>query len=520
MEGMRTFLLLGIAVAVAAQQAPRTQQADAPAAPAAAKPADVKTEPDPVVTKQEMRIGSRTLSYTATTGRMPMVNQQTGQTEAHMFFVAYTLDGPTPKKQRPLMIAFNGGPGAATVWLHLGMIGPKRVRMKDDGSYPQPPFALEDNAHTFLEFADLVFVDPVGTGYSRAINPEVGKKFWNVDGDIASVGDFVRLYLTRYERWNSPLFVIGESYGTFRAAGLAGHLIDRGVAFNGVILVSSILNFQTARFNKGNDLPYQLFLPTYAATAWYHKKVAPDLQKDLKKTLKEAEDYASGDYALALAKGDRITPAERTAAIDKLHRLTGLEKRWLDQNDLRIEIMRFIKELRRAEGKTVGRLDSRLEGVEGLNGSEMPQFDPSMTAIRPPYTALFIDYSRGQLNYKSDLDYYVLGGGIGAWEYGAGGRNAYADTSDALRQAFAKNPYMRVFIGSGYYDLATPYFATEYTFSHMGLPTRFKEHITKSYFDAGHMFYSHVPSLERVSKEIGEFVRKSIPDAKAATGGQ
>jgi carboxypeptidase C (cathepsin A) len=260
-------------------------------------------------------------------------------------------------------------------------------------------------------------------------------------------------------------------------------------------------------------------LPTYAATAWYHKKVAPDLQKDLKKTLKEAEEYAGGDYALVLAKGDRLTDAERTTALEKLHRLTGLDKKWLDQNDLRIEIMRFIKELRRSERKTVGRLDSRLEAAEGLDGSEVPQFDPSLTAIRPPYTALMHDYAHRVLSYKTDLEYYALGGGIGPWDYGPGGSNAYVDTSDALRQAFAKNPYMKVYVGSGYYDLATPYFATEYTLSHMGLPAKFRESVTKSYFEAGHMFYIHKPSLERVSKEVAEFVRRALPATKAVASG-
>ncbi len=494
---MRFLLLCAVMTVTWAQQ---------PAA-APAKPAESAKEPDPVVASHESRIGTRTLRYKTATGRLPIANPQTGAAEAHMFFMAYTLERTGPARERPLLFSFNGGPGSASVWMHMGMIGPKRVKLTENGEYPPPPFTLEDNPYTFLEFADLVFIDPIGTGYSRALTPELGRKFFGVQGDIASVGEFIRLYLTRYDRWNSPLYLIGESYGTFRAAGVAGWAIEKGIAFNGVILISSILNYQTARFNKGNDLPYALFLPTYTATAWYHKKLPPDLQRDLKKALKEAEDYAGGEYAVVLAKGDRLSDAERRAAIDKLARLTGLDKRWLEEHDLRIEIMRFTKELRRAEGKTVGRIDSRLEASEGLNGAETPQFDPSIAAIRPPYTALFADYVRNSLNYKSDLEYYILGGGIGAWDYGPGGTNAYADTSDALRQAFAKNPHQRVYIGSGYFDLATPYFATEYTFSHMGLPKQYHAQIQKSYFEAGHMFYSHVPSLVKVSKEIGEFIR-------------
>ncbi len=487
---------------------------------APAKPDSPAPEPLPVTIQHEMRAGSTAIKYSTTTGRLPIANEQTGAVEGQMFFIAYTRETPTPKSQRPLMFSFNGGPGAASVWMHLGMIGPKRVRMMEDGSYPPPPFELVDNQHTFLEFADLVFIDTIGTGYSRASTADLGKKFWGVQGDIASVSEFIRLYLTRYQRYTSPLFLIGESYGTFRAAGVAGYLIDRGIAFNGVLLISSILNFQTARFNKGNDLPYSLFLPTYTATAWYHKKLPRDLQGDLKKALKESEDYAQGEFAQVLAKGDRLTPQERSDAVGKLSRLTGLDKRYIEENDLRIQIMKFIKELRRSEGKTVGRLDSRLEASEGSNGSEVPGFDPAMTAIRPPYQSLIVDYLRGALKYETDLPYYVLGGGIGNWEYGPGGTNQYADTSDALRQAFVKNPYMRLFVASGYYDLATPYFATEYTMSHLGIPPQFKGSIDKSYYEAGHMFYIHVPSLKKVSGEVADFVRRASSGGKATNSGQ
>ncbi len=357
-------------------------------------------EPAPVVKKHSISLNGKTINYTTTTGRLPITNEQ-GEVEAHMFFVAYLLDNPPAK--RPLLFSFNGGPGSASVWLHMGVLGPKIVRMKDDGTYPPPPFELVDNAHSFLPFTDMVFIDPVGTGYSRAVKPELGKKFFGAQGDIASVSEFIRLWLGRYQRWSSPLYMIGESYGTFRAAGVAGYLVDRGVAFNGVVLISSILQYQTARFSPGNDLPYSLFLPTYTAIAWYHKKLEAGLQGDLREAVKEAEQYASGEYVTVLAKGDRLTPAEWTKAIDKLHRLTGLEKRYLDQHDLRIEINHFTKELLRDRGMLVGRLDGRLTGVEGLNGDPVSEFDPSMTAIRAPYTAIFNDYARRELGYESDL---------------------------------------------------------------------------------------------------------------------
>ena len=484
---IRTLFLLIAGISVLAQTPPKV------------------IEPAPVVKKHAISLNGKTLNYTTTTGRLPITNEQ-GEVEAHMFFVAYLLDNPPAK--RPLLFSFNGGPGSASVWLHMGVLGPKIVRMKDDGTYPPPPFELVDNAHSFLPFTDMVFIDPVGTGYSRAVKPELGKKFFGAQGDIASVSEFIRLWLGRYQRWSSPLYMIGESYGTFRAAGVAGYLVDRGVAFNGVVLISSILQYQTARFSPGNDLPYSLFLPTYTAIAWYHKKLEAGLQGDLREAVKEAEQYASGEYVTVLAKGDRLTPAERTKAIDKLHRLTGLEKRYLDQHDLRIEINHFTKELLRDRGMLVGRLDGRLTGVEGLNGDPVSEFDPSMTAIRAPYTAIFNDYARRELGYESDLHYYILGGGTGPWDWGQAGSNRYAETAGALRQAFAKNPYMRVYVGSGYYDLATPYFATEYTFSHMGLPAMYKGQITTKMFPAGHMFYSLKPALAELSKDIEAFVMK------------
>lgn len=482
------------AMSIGAQPQPATQ------------PAKPTPEPAPVSRNHTVTLNGKSYSYSTTAGRLPITNDQ-GEVEAHMFFIAYTLDNAPAK--RPLMFSFNGGPGSSSVWLHLGVLGPKIVKMQDDGGYPPPPFELIDNPNSFLPFTDMVFIDPVGTGYSRAVKQDVGRKFFGVQGDIQSVSEFIRLYLTRYSRWNAPLYLIGESYGTFRAAGVAGYLVDRGVAFNGICLVSSILNFQTARFSPGNDLPFMLFLPTYTAIAWYHKKLPGDLQQaGLKEATREAEQYAISEYSTVLAKGDRLTPEERQKAIEKLHRLTGIEKRFLDQNNLRIEINRFTKELLRDRGTTVGRLDGRLTGVEGLNGATEPEFDPSMTAIRAPYTALFNDYNRRELGYESDLQYHILGGGIGPWDYGSGGNNRFAETADALRSAFAKNPFLRVYIGSGYYDLATPYYATEYTFSHMGLPAKYKPRIESKMFEAGHMFYIWRPALERLTKDIEAFVTK------------
>ncbi|HEY6546596.1 MAG TPA: peptidase S10 [Vicinamibacteria bacterium] len=467
-------------------------------------------EEKPVTTKHELKLPGRLLRYSVTTGLMPLKNEQ-GEKEADIFFMAYTAERSGGPEKRPLMFSFNGGPGSSSVWLHLGALGPRRVKMLDDGGMPAPPYQLVDNEHTWLDQTDLVFIDPVGTGYSRATKPELGKKFWGLQGDIESVGEFIRLYLTRYERWGSPLFLVGESYGTTRAAGLSGHLVDQGIAFNGILLVSSILNFQTARFTKGNDSPYPLFLPTYSATAWYHKRLPADLQaKPVKAVLEEVRAFAGGEYTLALAKGDRLSAAERAATLDKLARYTGLGKTWLDETDLRVEIQQFCKELLRSEKRTVGRLDSRFKGIDHDAAGERPDFDPSMAAIRPPYTATLNDYVRRELGYKSDLHYYILGGGIGApWDFGRAGAG-FADTSEALRSAFSKNPSMRVFVASGYYDLATPFFATEYTLSHMGLEASQRARVFTHEYEAGHMMYIHVGELGRLKKDMAAFVEAAL----------
>jgi len=474
----------------------------------AEKPAE-KEEP-PVVTHHEIRVAGKSLKYTATTGMMPLRDAK-GETEAHIFFMAYTLDGVSDIARRPLMFSFNGGPGSASVWLHLGALGPKRVVMLANGEMPAPPFHLVDNEYTWLDQTDLVFIDPVGTGYSRALKPELNKKFWNLHGDIQSVGEFIRMYLTRNERWTSPLFLVGESYGTTRAAGLSDYLVERGIAFNGIVLVSSILNFQTADFAKGNDLPYVLYLPTYAATAWYHHKLSPDLQRDLQKTLKEVEAWAETGYAEALAKGDRLTAAERQATIDRLARYTGLDKRYIDDSNLRVPIFRFTKELLRNQKRTVGRIDSRFKGIDESAATDVPEYDPSIAAIRPPYTTTFNNYVRGELGYKTDLEYYILGEGITSpWEWGPGSRPGFPDTSDDLRSAFSKNQYMKLYVASGYFDLATPYFATQYTLTHMGLDPSLRGNIRTGEYDAGHMVYIDTKSLEKLKREVASFLENAL----------
>ncbi len=462
-------------------------------------------EETPVATKHEIKMGAKTLRYTVTTGLMPIKNAA-GDTEARMFYMAYTLDREGAAAQRPLMFSFNGGPGSASVWLHLGALGPKRVKMQDDGMMPAPPFQLVDNEQTWLDKTDLVFIDPIGTGYSRPAKPELGAKFFGLQGDLDSVGEFIRMYLTRNERWPSPLFLVGESYGTTRAAGLAGLLVDKGIAFNGVLLISTVMNFQTLLFAQGNDLPYLTMLPSYTATAWYHKKLPADLQaKPLRAVLDEAEKWVAHDLTVAYGKGDSLTSQERAATIEKMARYTGLSKEFIANNDLRVELGRFNKELLRDQERTTGRLDSRFKGIDSTAGADRPEFDPSMAAIRPPYTATFNSYVRSELGYKTDAEYYILGGGITSpWNFGAG--NAYADTSNALRNAFSKNPFLKVFVAFGYYDMATPYYAAQYTLDHSNLDATHRASITRAYYEAGHMMYIESKSLAKLKQDVDKFI--------------
>ena len=483
--------------------------ATTPPAPAPAATPPPKVDETPQVRKHEITPNGKPLRYTTTAGMMPIRNA-TGETEAHIFYMAYTLDGVTDVAHRRLMFSFNGGPGSASVWLHLGALGPKRVKMQEDGAMPQPPFQLVPNEQTWLDLTDLVFIDPVGTGYSRAMKPDLQKKFSTRQGDIESVGEFIRLYLTRNSRWTSPLLLVGESYGTTRAAGLAGYLIDRGIAFNGIALISTILNFQTLEFDGGNDLPYPLILPTYTATAWYHKRLAADLEKrDLRGLLKEVETWALGEYNSALVKGDKLTPAERRAVLERLARYTGVSDKVLDEAELRPSLMLFNRELLRDRNLMVGRLDSRLTATGPRDANRYLEFDPSMAAIRPPYTAAFYDYVRRELGYESDSDYYILGGGIGRWDMQS--ENGYANVSESLRRAFSRNPYLKVYLGAGYYDMATPYFAAYYTLDQMNLSPAQRANIRTYEYPAGHMYYIHNESLGRLRRDIGDFIGWAAP---------
>ncbi len=461
----------------------------------------------PVETHHEASFGGRTLKYTARAGVIPL-KDEFDETEAEIFFIAYELDGVQDRSARPLTFAFNGGPGSSSIWLHMGAVGPKRVVMEKEGWMPQPPFRYEDNEQTWLDQTDLVFIDPVGTGFSRAAKEELDKKFWGFTGDIESVGEFIRLYLTRYRRWTSPLFLAGESYGTTRAAGLAGHLVDQGITFNGIILISSALDFNSFHFGRANDLPYALFVPTYTATAWYHKKLSSALQqKSIAELMGEVRAWSEGKLTAALMKGDRLEDAERKAVAKKLADYTGLELDYVLGTNLRVDIFRFCKELLRDERRSVGRIDSRFKGIEALAVTERPEFDPSMLAITPPYAAALNHYVRSELGIETDLLYEVMSGKVNEkWQWENGQLPA---TGEEVRAAIAKNPYMKVLVAQGYYDLATPLLATEYMISHMNIDPKLRANIEMTMYEAGHMFYLEVDCLAAFKTDVDRFIEAS-----------
>jgi carboxypeptidase C (cathepsin A) len=400
----------------------------------------------------------------------------------------------------------------------MGAFGPKRVAMGPNGEQPPPPYTLVDNEDSPLEFTDLVFIDPVTTGFSRNAPGENPQQFHGLEGDLESVASFIRLYTTKFDRWSSPKYLAGESYGTTRAAGLSQVLLRDGIYLNGITLISSILNFQTARFTPGNDLPYILFLPTYATTAWYHKKLPADLQSlSVDKVADAARKYAATDYTLALMKGDRLTSAERTKVAQQVARLTGLSADYVEKSALRISIMRFTKELLRNEHRTVGRYDSRIEGVDADAAGERPDYDPSYSTVQGAYTAMFNNYVRDELKWETDLTYEILTSKVQPWSYSRQ-QNQYVNTAEMMREAMVQNPNMQIFVANGYYDLATPYFATEYTMDHLGLEPPLRGNISLSYCEAGHMLYTRKTCLDGLHKSMADFYQRTLNTTKPSNG--
>jgi carboxypeptidase C (cathepsin A) len=409
--------------------------------------------------------------------------------------------------KRPITYSFNGGPGSSSVWLHLGVLGPKRVKLDDEGNASAPPYQLIDNDYSIFDKTDLVFIDPIGTGYSRMIAGEKVKEFHDYKRDLESVGEFIRLYTSRNERWASPKYIAGESYGTTRACGLAGLLQEKhGMYLNGLLLISCAMDFQTLRFDHGNDLPYVLFLPTYAATAWYHEALAPAEQKrKLKDLLQEVEAFAAGEYSAALFKGASLDAKERSAIVTKLVRYTGLSREYIESTNLRVQIHRFCKELLRAKGETVGRLDTRFKNKDRDSAGETFEFDPAHANLEGAFGATLNDYLRRELKFQNDLPYRLLSGLYLTWGWNEFS-NKYANVAETLRKAMRMNPHLRIYVANGYFDLATPHFAADYTFNHLNLDAARMKDIVTHYYDAGHMMYIHKPSIAAMAKDMRAFI--------------
>jgi carboxypeptidase C (cathepsin A) len=466
------------------------------------------TEVPPVITHHQIAVNGKTLSYTATAGRLP-IKRGDGKIEAEMFFVAYTLDGQDAGR-RPLTFAFNGGPGSASVWLHMGALGPKRVVLQSNGFMPAAPYRMEDNPATMLDRSDIVMVDAMATGYSRAATAELTKKFLGVKGDVQGFGEFIRLYMSRYDRWTSPLFLLGESYGTTRAAGIAGYLADHGISFNGVTLLSMAVDFQTLEWNKSNDLPYALLLPTFNMIAGYHHKLPADLSQDMTKTRQDVVRWAMSDYLLALSKGDAMTPEERRKIGEQLARYTGLRPEVVENNNLRIDVPTFTHELLLDQKLVVGRLDGRFSSPDP---EDRGFYDPASAAILPPYTSVFNNYVRNDLGYKTDMPYRVFAFDDSAfqkWEWG-NAVEGFPSTAGGLRSAMIKNPYLKILVMEGHYDLATPFAAADWTMDHLNLDAKYRQSVSYATYEAGHMVYIDRAEHTKMKKDLAEFMEKCLP---------
>jgi carboxypeptidase C (cathepsin A) len=484
-----------------------------PAGAETARPSTRVPEDHPtVMTRHQATIRGKALSYCARAGFLPL-RDEFQETRAQVFHVSYTLDRGNDPSPRPLTFAWNGGPGSPASLLHLGALGPRRAKSASEYAAPPPPYQLTDNESTWLEFTDLVLVDPVGTGYSFAAKPGYAKLFWNPQGDIDSIAEFIRIYLTRYDAGDAPLFLLGESYGTLRAAGVVEVLQRRQIPVQGVLLISSVL--QTGRIPGPNDLPYVLSLPSYTAAAFAHQKLEPSLMTDLPRTLRQAEDWSVNQYSVALLKGDHLSEEERNAVATELARFTGLEKALAEKYNLRIGRDDYARQLLHDRGQMVAHYDSRMSG-KAMDGPYDPTADVSLRSNGISF--LIVPYLRRELNFQRDAFYAgPFGGGWppaatprGDWmsqrfDWGTG-----LDTSQALRRAMTNDPELKLFLASGYFDLATPYFASDYAASHLGLAPHLRKNIVFARYPAGHAVYLDDKVRPQLRNDAEAFIQDAL----------
>ncbi|WP_288073105.1 hypothetical protein [Hydrotalea sp.] len=490
-----------------------------PTPPPSHKPLNDTTSAKPVVaiTHHSIVIAGKTVNYTATAGTL-ILNNEKGEPIASFGFVAYTKDGVSDLSKRPVLFGYNGGPGSSSLWLHMGALGPRRVVVNDLAAPTPPPYKVEDNQNSILDVTDIVMIDPIGTGFSHAIGKAQNKDFWGVDQDLRSISNFIKEYITENDRWNSPKYLLGESYGTMRSAGVVNYLQERlGIAVNGVILVSSVLDLRQLTFGPGDDISYVMYLPTYAATAYFHHKL-PNQPANLPAFLEEVTNYAKGAYTTVLMLGDKIDAATKNAVAEKLAAYTGLSKDYLLKANLRVTEPQFTQELLRDQHLTVGRLDSRFTGINQNLLAENARFDPQSTAITPAYTATFLNYLYNELKVNKTMYYHISAYNAEGfkWDWqrkgGLWGEGVYPpSTAPDLANAMSKNPNLKVLVFNGYYDLATPFYGTEYTMDHLGLEPAIQKNISMKYFDAGHMMYVHPASLVTFKKDIADFINSTNP---------
>ncbi len=464
-------------------------------------------------TEHRITIDGNRIDFIAKAAHLPLHNEK-GEQIAQFFYVAYTAKGVKNPAKRPITFVFNGGPGSSSVWLHMGALGPKRIVMNDEGLATPPPYDVVDNAYSWIDQTDLVFIDPVETGFSRPYDGVDKKEFTGYDEDIKSVGDFIRHYVSMEGRWLSPKFLAGESYGTTRAAGLSGYLQDRhGMYLNGIVLISAVLNFQTLAFNDGNDLPHALFLPSFAATAYAHGKIDTLRFPNRDAFLREVEQFSLGEYSLFLNAGDKLNDEEKEQLAESLSHYTGLSKAFITSHHFRLNTWTFTKELLRSEGFTVGRFDGLVKGRDKKPAGDSYDFDPSYNlSIFGAYTAAINDHLKNNLQFNWDeTTYEILTGNVRPWNYG-NAQNRYINNSETLRSAIHKNNHLNVLICSGLFDLATPYFATDYTVDHMFIAPELKSNISTEYYDAGHMMYSIPDQLEKFTDDVRAFYRKILSE--------